>query len=209
MLTEAKRSALMALLSNDKGDDKNNMASVIQVLLDAGAEVNSPPSATHSSALQAAIDTGHEKFVDQLLARGADVNANDPRFGTALSAASRRGSLETMKKLIDKGADITSPGDKYGSPLQAAAQFHRIPQIAHLLSLGADVNQISGRTGYALHAAACYDSIEGPLVMKMLLDAGAPIPTPVAASTKPHSRPRRSTDLWTMSSSCLRTAQIR
>jgi ankyrin repeat protein len=183
----------MAILGNAYAN-KNQIGPMVQILLDAGASVNSPPSEKHTSALQAAIEGLNHAFVDRLLARGADVNAHDPRFGTALSAAARSGRLELMKKLVEKGADPTLTGEKYGlvswpnclvprkvmyansnprSPLQAAAWRHRLAAVEYLLCLGVDVNQLSGKTGYALHAACRYESEDGPKVMRMLLDRGA------------------------------------
>jgi ankyrin repeat protein len=102
----------MAVLKNSYA--KNATGAMVQTLLDGGANVNSPPSKKHTSALQAAIDSGNFEFVDRLLDLGADVNAHDPRFGTALSAAARWDRVELMKKLVAKGADVTLAGQKWG-----------------------------------------------------------------------------------------------
>src|SRR5215472_1854805 len=103
----------MAILGNAYAN-KNQMGPMVQILLDAGASVNSPPSEKHTSALQAAIEEHNHAFADRLLDAGADVNAHDPRFGTALSAAARWGRVELMKKLVERGADPTLTGEKYG-----------------------------------------------------------------------------------------------
>lgn len=58
------------------------------------------------------------------------------------------------------------------SLLQAAARRHHLAAVEYLLCLGVDVNQLSGKTGYALNAACCYESEDGPKVMRMLLDHG-------------------------------------
>jgi len=92
----------------------SKISMVVQMLLDAGANVNSPPSEKHSSALHAAVKARHYGVAAQFLARGADVNAHDPRFGTALSAAARRGKVELMKHLIEKGADLSLSGEVLG-----------------------------------------------------------------------------------------------
>jgi len=93
---------------------QNETGPMVQMLLDAGASVNSPPSEYHTSALQAAISTYKDEFADRLLDLGADANAHDLRFGTALSAAARHSRVELMKKLVEKGADTTLAGEKYG-----------------------------------------------------------------------------------------------
>jgi ankyrin repeat protein len=68
----------MAVLDNLCYSGQNQAVPVIQTLLDAGANVNSPPSEKYTSALQAAIMNLHHTFVDDFLVRGADVNAYDP-----------------------------------------------------------------------------------------------------------------------------------
>ncbi len=102
----------MAILGNFHAN--NQMGPIVQVLLDAGANVISPPSGKYTSALQAAIDGLNLEFVDRLLDAGADVNAHDPRFGTSLSAAACWGRIELIKKLVERGADPTLAGEKYG-----------------------------------------------------------------------------------------------
>jgi ankyrin repeat protein len=63
---------------------------VVQVLLDAGAEVN-VQGGEYGNALQAASWGGHEKVVQILVGAGADVNAQGGRYDNALLAASVRG----------------------------------------------------------------------------------------------------------------------
>jgi ankyrin repeat protein len=87
---------------------------IVQILLDAGINVNAPASKEQTSALQAAIGNYHLEIVDRLLDAGAEVNAHDARFGTALSTASRWGRLDVMKNLVERGADYTLGCEKYG-----------------------------------------------------------------------------------------------
>ena len=103
----------MAILGNSDAN-KNQVGPLVQILLDAGAKVDSPPSEKYTSPLQAAIMGLNHAFVDRLLDAGADVNAHDSRFGTALSAAAIWGNVELMKKLVEKGADPTLAGEEYG-----------------------------------------------------------------------------------------------
>ncbi len=48
--------------------------------------------------------------MDELLSRDPNVNAHDPRFGTALTTAARHGEVELMKTLVGMGADWTLGG---------------------------------------------------------------------------------------------------
>lgn len=92
----------------------NKVAPVVRLLLDRGADVNLPPSEKYTSALQAAICNGNDKFVATLLDSGVDINANDPRFGTAITAAARYANARSVKYLLDRGADPHLVGGKYG-----------------------------------------------------------------------------------------------
>lgn len=104
----------MAILSNFSARRENYAAPMLELLLDAGASVNSPPSEKYTSPLQAAIDSRHDAFAMRLLDNGAEANAHDPRLGTPLTAASFRGEVELMKKLVEMGADPSLAGQKYG-----------------------------------------------------------------------------------------------
>jgi len=104
----------MAVFENLCYSGQNQAVPVVQMLLDAGADVNCGPSEKEASPLQAAISNLHHGFVDTLLERGANVNAYDPRHLTALAAAARRGEVDMMKKLIARGADTSLASDAYG-----------------------------------------------------------------------------------------------
>jgi len=109
-----RRNALMAILGQNHYPDINQVGLIVRLLLGAGANVNSPPSEMHGSALAAAIFEHNISCVDELLANGANVNAHDCRFVTPLIAAACRGHLDITKKLVDKGADLTLTCEKFG-----------------------------------------------------------------------------------------------
>ncbi|KAF3204798.1 hypothetical protein TWF106_001447 [Orbilia oligospora] len=116
---------------------------IIQILLDAGADLN-VTGGKYFHVLQTAIHCTpmgiqDEAFTLSLLAKligaGADVNANGGEFGTALQAAavtapsnrkytSRYIGYDTVTKMIemllDAGADVNVQGGTYGNVLQAA-----------------------------------------------------------------------------------------
>ena len=69
-----------------------------------------------------------------LLTRGADVNAQSERCGTALQEASAKGHNQIVQQLLEAGADVKAEGKKYGTAMQAAlAKGH--DQIAQRLRL--------------------------------------------------------------------------
>ena len=60
----------------------------------------------YGNALQAASSGGHNKVVQMLLDKGADVNAAGGEYGYALQAASKGGHDQVVQILLDKGSDI-------------------------------------------------------------------------------------------------------
>ncbi|GFF23322.1 NACHT nucleoside triphosphatase [Aspergillus udagawae] len=122
------------------------------------------------NALQAASFRGHEKVVQMLLDRGADVNAQGGRFGNALQAASFRGHEKVVQMLLDQGADVNAHGGLYGNALQAASYKGHEKVVQMLLDRGDDVNAQDREFRNALQAAS-FGGHEK--VVQMLLDQGA------------------------------------
>ncbi|KAH6999553.1 ankyrin repeat-containing domain protein [Ilyonectria destructans] len=111
----------------------------IKVLIDAGADVNSPWRAT--TALQIVVEKGHERVVEMLLDAGADVNSQ-PGTATALQRAVEKGHKSLVQMLLDGGAEINAPAaPSFGTTaLQAAVKRDDLPLVQDLISRGADVN---------------------------------------------------------------------
>ena len=60
------------------------------------------------TTLDAASLGGHEKIVQLLLDKGAEVNAQGGFYGNALQAASVKGDEQVVKILLDKGAEVNA-----------------------------------------------------------------------------------------------------
>jgi hypothetical protein len=72
-------------------------------------------------ALQAASRGGYVIFVQLLLEKGAEVNAQGGYWGNALQAASSGGHEAVVRLLLEKGADVNAQGGEWGNALQAAS----------------------------------------------------------------------------------------
>jgi hypothetical protein len=114
--------------------------------------VNTPDDTRTYPVMLASLN-GHDRTVELLLERGADVNAQGGHYGNALQAACFGGHDKIVHILLERGADVNAQGGHYGNALQAAC-FGGHDKIAQmLLERGADVNAQGGEYGNALQAA--------------------------------------------------------
>lgn len=137
-----------------------------------------PDHETLSAALGLAITAkADDAIIEDLLSRGADINAGDQ---TALMRAvddSRR-----MKRLLALGAEVNKPNWYGKTPLMMAAHLDRPESTKLLLKRGADVNARTGSQNgdwcsylsYLARTALMYaaENASAP-VIEILLNAGA------------------------------------
>ncbi|KUL83152.1 hypothetical protein ZTR_10097 [Talaromyces verruculosus] len=142
-----------------------------KLITDGKSKINERDS-TGTNALQWASLRGHSKSVQQLLEKGAEVNAQGGRYSSALSAASFNGHVEIVQRLLEKGAEVNAQGGHYGNALQAASSRGHVKIVQVLLEKGAEVNAQGGFYGNALQAASLEGHIE---IMQRLLKKGAEV----------------------------------
>jgi ankyrin repeat protein len=110
--------------------ERNNQ-SIIQLLLNAGANVNAQ-GGVYGNLLHIAARTGVVEVVKLLLDAGADINATADLYGNALHAAAYGGHKTVVELLVDRGADINAHGP-WGSVLMAASKRRHHEDVAKLL----------------------------------------------------------------------------
>jgi ankyrin repeat protein len=130
----------------DEGDME-----AIQLLLDHGADINSPPGDEFGrTALQAATSARNPdpRIIQLLLSHGADVNARPARKGgvTALQGAAISGDLQIARMLLGYAADVNaaSAPEKGRTSLEGAAEHGRLDMVQLLLSRGVKADPIMG-----------------------------------------------------------------
>ena len=150
---------------------------LVQLLLDACADVNAPPAAGPlggMTALQIAARCGIE-LVQLLLSVGANVNApsasNRLTGRTALQAAAEFGNIEVVQMLLEAGANINASG--YPVLSLALASKSSLLLVPILLDAGADVNATENSP-----LKSAIESAHGGHFVPILLEAGAEVNGP-------------------------------
>ncbi|CAF1132972.1 unnamed protein product [Adineta ricciae] len=90
------------------------------------------------NALHLASKEGHVNIVQELLSRGANVNAATKKGNTALHIASLAGQEEVVKLLVKYNGNINCQSQNGFSPLYMAAQENHLEVVKFLLANGAN-----------------------------------------------------------------------
>lgn len=125
---------------------------MVEVLLEAGANITVRSALDECSALDAAAFEGHVRILKAILSFGADANACRENGSTALHIAAQHDHVEAVEALIDAGANSELRTDRGSTPLLSAASRTACKAMRALLQHGAavDARDIDGFT--ALHS---------------------------------------------------------
>ncbi|KAI5851755.1 ankyrin repeat-containing domain protein [Morchella snyderi] len=109
--------------------------SVVELLLEAGADVDAPPARIFGrTALQYAVEGGYERVAQLLLRKRADPNGPVSSYGrSALQAAVEEGHKNILEWLVCKGGDL-------GGALREAVEGQNEDILQLLLGVGANID---------------------------------------------------------------------
>jgi ankyrin repeat protein len=93
------------------------------------------------TALFAAAVACNTDVLDQVLARGPELNHRDRRGATALFYAASQGRLDVLHRLIQHGADVNLPDGTGKTPLMVSVMMNHPDAARLLLAAGADPNR--------------------------------------------------------------------
>ena len=97
----------------------NNHAKALQILIDAGANINAK-NRNGEIPLLIAVSEGHEKVVKVLVGAGANLDRTDRNAVTPLMWASRLGHAKIVTALLEAGANINAKDNDGWTALSAA-----------------------------------------------------------------------------------------
>ncbi|KAM3925925.1 ankyrin repeat and KH domain-containing protein 1-like [Leptodactylus fuscus] len=114
-------------------------AEVGRVLLDKGADVNSPPvPSSRDTALTIAADKGHYKFCELLINRGAHIDVRNKKGNTPMWLAANGGHFDIVQLLVLAGADVDAADNRKITPLMSAFRKGHLKVVQFLVK---EVNQ--------------------------------------------------------------------
>lgn len=169
---------------------------IVQLLLDAGANINLSSRKDGDTPLIIACSEGHVKVAQKLLSAGASVNGPNSGGWTPLLYAAYYGHKEVVELLLANGANINQVSKVSGgklnirtrysclacvpsvqtgcSALYRACTANRAEMVQLLVDAGADVNLGNAEARSPLGVASWYGYTT---VARTLLEAGADVDT--------------------------------
>ena len=152
---------------------------VVQVLIDAGADVNIRSDLGRTSPLHEACESGVLNVAKILVRAGARVCVTDEGGSTCLTRAADGGHTETVRYLVGlPDVDVNHQDVENNSALHCAVISRQTDIVQVLIAAGADVDALGALTcGYSPLHYACYSGALGVVAAQLLIDAGADIET--------------------------------
>ncbi|KAJ5720553.1 uncharacterized protein N7483_008487 [Penicillium malachiteum] len=150
---------------------KHGHSDVVELLLEAGAEIDARAHHQRTPLLLAA-KKGHSDVVKVLLEAGAEVDARDHYQGTPLSYSAGQGYSDMVKLLLETGAEVDVRDKNQETPLSYAARHGYFDVMKLLLEAGAEVDVRDENQETPLSHAARRGRSD---VVKLLLEAGAEV----------------------------------
>ena len=152
---------------------RNGHVATLRQLLDLRSQEDiDVPAYDGITALGRAVGRGHQKVVDLLIEKGADVNQLGPG-GYVLQVAARQGDVEIFDRLLQAGADINAPTRGLTDLLSAACNTGKLKMVQRLLSMDQNENNYGLLDVAKRHGTSASESVGTTLQIpeNILIDA--------------------------------------
>ncbi|MCY4200242.1 MAG: ankyrin repeat domain-containing protein [Gammaproteobacteria bacterium] len=147
---------------------RNLYANFVQVLIEAGADVNEKDVYGNTPLHWATLRGDDAAIAKLLIEAGSDTETQDSRGSTPLHWAVSDGNLSIARLLIEAGADVNRQRTDGAAPLHLAV-LH-VEMARALIDDGANIELRDSRGNTPLHWAAYYGGMD---TAKLLIDEGA------------------------------------
>ncbi|KAF2111819.1 ankyrin repeat-containing domain protein [Lophiotrema nucula] len=118
----------------------NRNMSIVNMLLEKGAQVDAKGGPNMETALLAAVKVGNEHIVKGLIANGANVHADDNESWVALNWAVKAGMENVVKLLVSKSAKLGVTDQQGRTAMMWAAGAGKEDIVNVLIARGAKVD---------------------------------------------------------------------
>lgn len=125
--------------------ENNDLPAIGQLVRLGASPKHTLPDNGHRSLLHIAALKGFADVADELVKRGADVNARDAEDVTPLHCASWNNHIHTVDKLTRIGADVDAQDIDDETPMHNAAEVGNVPVLEILMENGADISLQNAR----------------------------------------------------------------
>lgn len=99
---------------------RENHITIVELLLENGAGVNSPFPNSRENPLTLCAEKGHHELVELLLSKGALLDCQTKKGCTPMFLSCKEGHLEISKVLLKKGANVETADCRGNTPIMAA-----------------------------------------------------------------------------------------
>ena len=99
---------------------RENHISIVELLLEHGAGVNTPFPNSRENPLTLCAEKGHQELVGLLLTKGAVIDCQTKKGCTPIFLSCKEGHLEISDVLLKQGANVETADCRGNTPIMAA-----------------------------------------------------------------------------------------
>ncbi|WP_413722149.1 ankyrin repeat domain-containing protein [Sodalis sp. RH24] len=170
----------------------NNQSAVVEILLDAGAQINACWVGMTALMLSEEFAESDISVTRLLLDRGIDYDARDFKGNTALMYAARLNLYDHFMAIFAAGADLWLLNNRGESVFLVASRACDMRIAAFLLAQGADVNETDNTGSTAMDSARAMHQLDMITLLTQAYQSNDAAPATAAVETTRRKPPTTS-----------------